>query len=173
MKSPAAWARFAAYLFLSYSYILGSHARADDWGCQVLLCLSNPGGPTQYAACVPPIQRLWSELAKGGAFPTCSGVGFRTSQPGYQPYSCEDGYRLSTGSGPLGMGATCLSTTRQEVDSSACVSGGDATNGFARWISSDGQRRCIAYVTARPSERSQPHFLDVTIEGVGTQRVWF
>jgi hypothetical protein len=48
-------------------------ALANDWGCEVVLCLSNPGGPTQYAACVPPIAKLWRELATGHAFPVCTG----------------------------------------------------------------------------------------------------
>jgi hypothetical protein len=43
-----------------------------DWGCEVLLCLANPNGPTAVAPCVPPIQRLWRELARGHAFPSCS-----------------------------------------------------------------------------------------------------
>lgn len=46
-------------------------ARADDWGCQVILCLSNPGGPEQYGECVPPIGRLWAALRHGDPFPTC------------------------------------------------------------------------------------------------------
>lgn len=46
-------------------------AAADDWGCQVLLCLSNPNGPTAVSECVPPITKLWKALAKGHAFPTC------------------------------------------------------------------------------------------------------
>ena len=46
-------------------------ARADDWGCTVLLCLSNPGGPKAVAECVPPIDRLWEHLRNGGSFPTC------------------------------------------------------------------------------------------------------
>lgn len=46
-------------------------ARADDWGCQVVLCLSNPGGPEQYSECVPPIERLWRALRHGDPFPTC------------------------------------------------------------------------------------------------------
>lgn len=50
-------------------------AHASDWGCQVLLCLSNPGGATQYPACVPPITKLWKQLSIGGAFPTCTGGG--------------------------------------------------------------------------------------------------
>ena len=43
-----------------------------DWGCEVLLCLANPNGPTAVAPCVPPIRRLWRELARGHAFPTCA-----------------------------------------------------------------------------------------------------
>ena len=46
-------------------------AHADEWGCQVLLCLSNPGGPEQYRACVPPIEKLWRALRHGDPFPTC------------------------------------------------------------------------------------------------------
>lgn len=43
-----------------------------DWGCEVLLCLANPAGATAVAACEPPIRRLWSALARGHAFPTCT-----------------------------------------------------------------------------------------------------
>ena len=50
-------------------------ARANDLGCQVLLCLSNPGGATQYGACIPPMTKLWQKLATGGSFPGCSGGG--------------------------------------------------------------------------------------------------
>jgi hypothetical protein len=47
-------------------------AMANDLGCEVLLCLSNPGGPMQYAACVNPIEKLWERLAEGKSFPACS-----------------------------------------------------------------------------------------------------
>ena len=50
-------------------------ASGSDYGCQVLLCLSNPSGPTQYGACVPPITKLWRDLALGKSFPTCTGGG--------------------------------------------------------------------------------------------------
>lgn len=50
-------------------------ARANDLGCQVLVCLSNPGGATQYAQCVSPMTKLWQRLATGGAFPGCGGGG--------------------------------------------------------------------------------------------------
>ena len=50
-------------------------ARANDLGCQVFLCLSNPGGATQSAQCVAPMTKLWRRLATGGSFPGCSGGG--------------------------------------------------------------------------------------------------
>jgi hypothetical protein len=63
-------------LSASTSILAPDVAHADDWGCQVLLCLSNPGGPEQYSACVPPIGKLWSALRHGDPFPTCDfGVG--------------------------------------------------------------------------------------------------
>lgn len=48
-------------------------ARADTWGCEVLLCLSNPAGPMAVAACVPPITRLYKAIFKWkpDPFPTC------------------------------------------------------------------------------------------------------
>ena len=58
-------------LFAGTSILLPGGVHADDWGCQVLLCLSNPGGPEQYSACVPPIERLWRALRHGDPFPTC------------------------------------------------------------------------------------------------------
>ena len=55
-----AWSMFAPTL-----------ARADDWRCTVILCLANPGGPEQYAECVPSVEKLWSTLRHGDPFPTC------------------------------------------------------------------------------------------------------
>lgn len=138
------------------SYLISSsNARADDWGCQVILCLSNPGGPTQYAECRPPIQKLWRALAKGHSFPTCSGVGFHSSRPGYEPYYCDDGFRL-TGS---------FGRANDDGASGPVLS--------ARWQRQDGHLQCMAYPIMRPKVRSQPHYIDVTIEGVGEQRVWY
>ena len=54
------------------SGVVAPLAHADEWGCQVLLCLSNPKGPTDEKACKPPIEKLWQELAKpNGQFPHC------------------------------------------------------------------------------------------------------
>jgi len=47
---------------------------ASDYGCKVLLCLSNQasnGGPKGVAECVPPINQLFHDLRKGRPFPSC------------------------------------------------------------------------------------------------------
>ncbi|PDT07229.1 hypothetical protein [Rhizobium sp. M1] len=158
--------------------IFGSKARAEDWGCQVILCLSNPGGPTQYAECRPPLQKLWRELAEGHSFPTCSGVGFQSSRPGYEPYYCDAGYKLTTDSGRSGRQATCVSTSPQPVSNSLCWDGNDYTSRdnsvlSPHWQRVDGHRQCMGYPISRPNVRSQPHYVDVTIDGAGKQRVWY
>jgi hypothetical protein len=65
--------RFACALgvVMTWSVLAPTLARADDWGCQVLLCVANPGGPEQYSQCVPPIEKLWAALRHGDPFPSC------------------------------------------------------------------------------------------------------
>ena len=58
-------------IYLAASVFAPGLAHADDWGCQILLCLSDPGGPEQYGECVPPIEKLWNALRHGDPFPTC------------------------------------------------------------------------------------------------------
>ena len=59
---------------LCFALVIGLSSRAasaDQWGCEVLLCLSNPAGPTAVKECEPPIHRLWDHLRDGHEFPTC------------------------------------------------------------------------------------------------------
>jgi hypothetical protein len=179
MKSLFFRTIIAALGFSSLYLSSGQSARADEWGCQVILCLSNPGGPTQYAECRPPIQKLWRWLAKGRSFPSCSGVGFQSSRPRYEPYYCNDGYRLSAGYGPRGRDGTCISTSLQSVSETFCRrdrDGGGGNDGAVispRWQQSEGRYHCMAYTASRPLVREKPRYIDVTIDGVGKQRVWF
>lgn len=57
----------------AFTMLAAPQARADNWGCEVLLCLSNPAGPMAVAQCVPPIQRLYRAIFKWrpDPFPTC------------------------------------------------------------------------------------------------------
>lgn len=61
------------------------------WGCEVLLCLSNPNGPKAVSECVPPIDRLYRHLRKGHSFPKCPQAGpGNYAQPVMNPYDpCE------------------------------------------------------------------------------------
>ena len=53
-------------------------ARADEFGCTVLLCLSNPAGWATVTECVAPVQKMLNILRGRGSF-VCdtgsSGVG--------------------------------------------------------------------------------------------------
>lgn len=127
----------------------------------------------------PPIQKLWRWLAKGRSFPTCSGVGFQSSRPRYEPYYCNDGYRLSAGYGPTARDGACVSTSMQPVNDSLCRWDRDNAGGSngsvisPRWQQTDGRYQCIAYTISRPLVREKPRYIEVTIHGVGKQRVWF
>lgn len=52
--------------------LLSLPAQASSWGCEVLLCLSNPAGPTAVSECEPPIEKLYDHLRDGGDFPSCT-----------------------------------------------------------------------------------------------------
>ena len=129
-----------------------SVARADDWGCTVVLCLANPGGPTQYAACVPPVTRLWQHLKRGGAFPTCTGAGSSTSSVGYDPYEpCQDGYVLRELERDGSAQPACVSSKPvRECDRT------DAA--------------CQPHDIQAVRHRAQPNFIDVTgPDGISTR----
>lgn len=89
-------------------------ARADDWGCEVLLCLSNPAGPMAVSQCVPPITRLYAAIFKPNPdpFPTCAMArgpnGERNeATPQYNDYydPCPEGTK------PLGPGAYAVKSS--------------------------------------------------------------
>lgn len=88
-------------------------AKADDWGCQVLLCLSNPAGPEAVAECVPPIQRLWQALSARPPqpFPSCGmGGGERGNRATHQwasPSFCPTQYLTFNSDGYSGGDWIC------------------------------------------------------------------
>lgn len=57
---------------IAVTFLPSRFALADDWGCQVVLCLADPRGPEAESACVPPIEKLWAALRDGDPFPTCN-----------------------------------------------------------------------------------------------------
>ena len=63
------WKRTILALLISCTTI--GESRADDEGCTVILCLSNPAGWAAVAECVAPVQRALKAMAKGRA-PQCT-----------------------------------------------------------------------------------------------------
>lgn len=150
-------------------------ARADDdlWGCQVLLCMSNPAGPTAVAECRPPIWRLWRHLRRGRPFPSCAQAGFQGGRVGYDPWRCPE-------AGEEGGEDTSWVITRRwdpeaGVNEAWCVS-------LVRHVEAtctDGEtgetRPCSLRVSRPATRREQPHFVDLPNAGAdgGPGRVWF
>jgi hypothetical protein len=69
-------------------------ANASDYGCRVLMCMSNPQGPMAVQQCQPPIQRFMQEQAKKppDPFPSCEEGAPATMQGANRPYDfCPEG----------------------------------------------------------------------------------
>lgn len=56
-----------------------SSAQASDYGCRVLLCLAAVGGTP--GECVPTLNQLWKDLAKGRGFPSCAMASGSAARP--------------------------------------------------------------------------------------------
>jgi hypothetical protein len=79
--------------------LFNSFLYADDFGCEALLCLSNPGGPMQYEECRPTIRRLYDLLYNRHPFPKCDmdnsdsgGSSVRVNQGYERCIPCEESY---------------------------------------------------------------------------------
>lgn len=78
--------------------MMGIPKLSDDekWWCTCILCLANPNGAKAVSECVPPIDRLLRELAKGHFRPpTCPGSNATIESQAYE--NCPEGYRELTG----------------------------------------------------------------------------
>ncbi|TCQ74735.1 hypothetical protein EDF68_11421 [Ochrobactrum sp. BH3] len=172
MKSGISFA-LACSAFIS-AISVSQTAKADEWGCQVILCLANPGSPTEYAECVPPITKLYKHLAKGGSFPSCSGADFSTSHPASEPFECTDDYELVRvqDTDSHAIHAMCRSKKFHQVENKYCYnSQGSSSNG--EWVMKDGKKVCGIFTRTEPTKREQPNYIDVTIKDGGKHRVWY
>lgn len=89
MKVP-----FAAAAAFALLQLAAQPASASDYGCRVLMCMSNPAGPQAVAECQPPIQRFLMEQAQKPPkpFPTCEEGAPATMTPAQRPYdACPEG----------------------------------------------------------------------------------
>lgn len=139
-------------------------ARAQDasFGCKVLLCAAaSAPGWSGIPYCVPVMQTLFRQLAKGGGWPSCSEG--NASGLGYEPYqACPAG----------------LTPVQSGVDGSEAVSA--APNGGLCADLSKPQQVCsgsdagctTTYPTTPRNPRSDPYFVDISTAN-GAQRFYF
>lgn len=157
-------------LLLSFIFFfISTAAMASEWGCQVVLCLSNPSGPTQFKECVEPIEKLWEALAKGKPFPTCEEGGISMSKIGYDPYeTCPADFYLTT-----------VTTYRDYKDHVRKV-----TTAVCRHRTKTVQVPCARDDKGRVTQtctvpydiearlRDKPNYIDISYNG-GSFRTWF
>jgi hypothetical protein len=93
-------------IFLGAACVSLSTEAEDLWGCQVLLCLSNPDGPEALTECQPPIERLWEHLRHGNSFPSCPSGGSAYARPTSSYYDLCPAGTTELPSGQLGAAAS-------------------------------------------------------------------
>lgn len=176
-------------------------AKADDWGCTVLLCLADPRGAMTESECVSPIKKLYRHLAKGGGFPSCLLAGDPDEGKGsfarlvHNPFDeCPDG--LAPKSGNIAQGGQEVKDKWGRINANKhrlTYSNSDTRlGGFG--ISTTAPRACVADYVGRYSvtigsnknnhveyvdvyeqvvwqKRKSPKAIDVYIDGKLQQRV--
>lgn len=156
-------------LFSIFLLFISGTAIASEWGCQVVLCLSNPGGPTQFKECVKPIEKLWESLAKGKPFPTCEEGGISMSKIGYEPYeACPADFYLTN------------ITTHEEykdhgrvLHTAVCRHRTQTVKVACDWDDKGGVNRVCEIPYDTPARlRDKPNYIDISYNG-GSFRTWF
>jgi hypothetical protein len=133
-------------LFISFVATFSSAAHADDWGCEVLLCLSNPAGPMAVSQCVPPIKRLYAAIFKlhPDPFPTCA---MATSQDGSRSYASVDYNNYydgcPAGTSALPAGSNAVQGTPAQTFTSFSVGIGDGAGLYPSADSPLGRKVCV------------------------------
>jgi len=184
-----------AALVVAATASFGQAANAEeDWGCQVLLCLSDPRGPTTESECRPPIHKLWRHLAKGRPFPSCVLAGSASNGTGsfarlvHDPYDpCPEGLvpaggyvaqsessshrqwrRLPYNWSNMGQSYNDDDSNRNQ-GRRACV--GKAIGSYSVGTSSDDYVQVTVYDKVVWQPRHNPRAIDVFIDGKLHQRV--
>jgi len=134
-----------------------AHAQDASFGCKVLLCAAATApGWSGVPYCVPVMQTLFRQLAKGGGWPSCPEG--NASGPGYEPYqAC-----------PAGL-------TPVQPGSDGGVGVSAAPNGNLCADLSKPQQTCsgtTTYPATARDPRSDPYYVDISTAN-GTQRFYF
>lgn len=163
-------------------------ARANEWGCEVLLCAASDNPAWQaVATCRPPMERLIAAMKEPGfSWPTCPEGG--AGKPGYDRYAdCPSGWTPSAAEADNGHGASsdlsrcrrivdqCGRGATQDSDVGADGRAGDGVgnnDGITREYSQHDLCQVIETM-ARPL-RNKPYFFDIDgQDGSGPTREYF
>ncbi len=139
-----------------------AHAQDASFGCKVLLCAaaSAPGWPG-IPYCVPVMQTLFRQLAKGGGWPSCAEG--NASGPGYEPYQA-----CPAGLTPVQSGADGGAGISKTPNGNLC-----ADLSKPQQVCSGGDGGCTTtYPTTARDPRSDPYYVDISTAN-GTQRFYF
>jgi len=163
-----------------------SSAQADNWACEIALCLSNPAGPMAVSQCVPPIKKLYKHLAKGKSFPLCQSANdsVRFTRYGKDHYEdCPTGAKTIYHSGsdrgsrdrkfcelftPIhGSVRGSIGRSRDDRDSNRY---NDRPYYDVRTI--NGQKIYGKVEFHEPPRRLRPNYLEYVVQG-NTNRIWW
>ena len=150
----------------------------SDYGCEVLMCLADPRGPKTESQCVPPIDRLFRDLARGRGFPTCN-LARGPSGRSYASYTSQPYDACPSGTSELPVGQYAELAAPVSVPPTANRSGspsmygaagvgltyagiGDGS-GYGSWDSSAPAKVCVAGFRGNRSYWSNDSGYDVGI----------
>ncbi len=139
-------------------------AQDASFGCKVLLCAAaNAPSWSGIPYCVPVMQQLFRQLAKGGGWPACpegqtSGLGHEPYLPCAAGWTPADGaiWREDSAAASSPNGSVCLDLSKPMRDCSSGSEGGCQTS----------------YPSQPRQPRDEPYFVDITT-GNGQQRFYF
>ncbi|WID99754.1 hypothetical protein QO058_30645 (plasmid) [Bosea vestrisii] len=141
-----------------------SVAKEASFGCKVLLCaVATAPSWSGIPYCVPVMQQLFRQLAKGGGWPPCPEG--QTSGLGHEPYlPCPAGWTQSDSAIPRDE-----TTAASSPNSSVCLD----LSKPRRDCTSGSEGGCqTSYPSQSRQTRDEPYFVDITT-GNGQQRFYF
>lgn len=170
-------ATMAIYVIALVIVLSASAISASDWGCECILCMSNPGGATQYKECRPPISKLERHLSKGGSFPSCEGAesnGYGIKQGYERYYSCQEAYGE-------GYQLTKIDTSEEGYFANQFFHPNKVCRKFMgyktirQWDDNDYIEKKVPVYSDRPVKwRSKPFYVELkTPNGEKRGRVWY
>ena len=151
-----------------------------SFGCKVLLCAAaTVPSWSGIPYCVPVMQSLFKQLAKGKGWPVCSQG--NASGLGYEPYQpCQSGlpWQVTQTAASNGSGQGSQTIYVADANGSICIDPPVSGNAACLIASADpgGNSPCAAMSANSPTQRSarqNPFFVDITPKNADTSRFWF